>query len=169
MRARLVNAFSHNYATQSPSAKWDDPHLPAKLPLPIGRSPPHLIHQSLDRPHSPPEMASRSSQPFFYNLPTRWTDGQTNRPTNRPTDRLTDRWDKQRVCYNTCLCSIDCIVMQLIMFKSQAVCIFQFLCKHSVLKHATFYKLWVLQRFKTAKVTVSLTLSCTISNIIWSI
>jgi len=40
----------------------------------------------------------------------------------------------------------------------QAVCAFQFVCKHVELKHiATFPQLWVFQRFKTAKVTFGLT------------
>jgi len=39
----------------------------------------------------------------------------------------------------------------------QATCAFQFVCKHTELKHAIFPELWVLQWFKTAKVTFSLT------------
>jgi len=39
----------------------------------------------------------------------------------------------------------------------QAECAFQFECKHIELKHAIFPELWVLQRFKTATVTFSLT------------
>jgi len=44
-------------------------------------------------------------------------------------------------------------------FKSQTAWTFQVMCKHTELKHAIFPKLWVLQRFKTAKVTFSLTKS----------
>jgi len=39
----------------------------------------------------------------------------------------------------------------------QASCAFQFVCKHIELKQAIFLELWVLQRFKTAKVTFSIT------------
>jgi len=44
-----------------------------------------------------------------------------------------------------------------VMFKSQAACAFQFICKHIVVLHVIFPELWVLQRFKPAKVTFSLT------------
>jgi len=40
---------------------------------------------------------------------------------------------------------------------SVSTCAFQFVYKHAELKHAVFPELWVLQRFKTAKVTCSLT------------
>ena len=43
---------------------------------------PHLIHPSLDRPHSPTRTASGSYQPFCHN--TLRTDRQTD--TDRPTD-----------------------------------------------------------------------------------
>jgi len=43
--------------------------------------------------------------------------------------------------------------------KSQAVCTFQFMCKHIKLKHAMFPKLWVLQSFNTVTVTFSFTQS----------
>jgi len=39
----------------------------------------HLIHPSLNCPHLPPQMASRSDQLFFHNSPTTLTDGQTDR------------------------------------------------------------------------------------------
>jgi len=65
---------------QSPHwLQWNAPHLPPKLPLSFRRSPSHLIHPSLERPHSPPETASRSNRPFFHNSPT----GQTDRRTDR--------------------------------------------------------------------------------------
>ena len=53
---------------------------------------PHLIHPSLDQPHSPPQMASRSNQPFFFHNspPDRLTDWQIKRPTDRPTDGIGD-------------------------------------------------------------------------------
>jgi len=42
------------------------------------------------------------------------------------------------------------------MSKLQAVCAFQFTCKHTLAKHTIFPELWVLQKFKKAKVTFSL-------------
>jgi len=45
----------------------------------------HLIHPSLDRPHSPPRTASRSNQPFCHST----SSGQTDRPTDRPTHGIT--------------------------------------------------------------------------------
>jgi len=35
---------------------------------------PHLIHPSPERPHSPPQTASRSNQPFCHNSPTKPKD-----------------------------------------------------------------------------------------------
>jgi len=43
------------------------------------------------------------------------------------------------------------------MFKLQAACAFQFVCKHTELNVLIFTELWVLRRFETAKVTFSLT------------
>ena len=43
----------------------------------------HLMHPSLDQPHSPPQTASRSNQPFCFSTPS----GQNDRPTDRETDR----------------------------------------------------------------------------------
>jgi len=50
------------------------------------------------------------------------------------------------LCYDICNYKIK-----------QATCIFQFVCKHTDWKHDIFCELWVLRRFKTAKVTLSLT------------
>jgi len=66
---------------QSPHwLQWDAPYSPPKLPLPFRRSPPHLIHPSLDRPthHS-----KRHPDPISR-LPT-------IHPSVRQTDRLTDQ------------------------------------------------------------------------------
>jgi len=49
------------------------------------------------------------------------------------------------LCYNNCY------------NIKQPACAFQLVCKHTEIKHAIFPELWVLQRFKTAKVTFSLT------------
>jgi len=35
-----------------------------------------------------------------------------------------------------------------VVFKSRAMCTFEFMCKHAQLKHALFLELWVLQRLK---------------------
>jgi len=37
------------------------------------------------------------------------------------------------------------------MFKSQAACTFQVMCKHTELKHATFPKLWLCKSLKQQK------------------
>jgi len=57
-------------------------------------SPPHLIHPSVNRNHSPLQTASRSNQPFFHNSPT----GQTDRQMG---------W--RQACTDSCLRSINCI------------------------------------------------------------
>ena len=49
----------------------------------LSQSPPHLIHPSLDRLHSPLQTASGSNQSFFHNSSTRQTDQQTDRQTKR--------------------------------------------------------------------------------------
>jgi len=59
------------------------PQIHPQLPLPIPRKPPHLLHPFLDRPHSPPQTASGSAQPFCHNTLCRQTD-----------DRPTDRWSR---------------------------------------------------------------------------
>jgi len=92
-----MHAISHNYATKSPLVTMPFPHLLPKLSLPLRRSPTHLIHPSVDRPHSSPQTASRYNQPFFHNSPIR----QTDRMTDRPTDRQTDRWARRQLSSNT--------------------------------------------------------------------
>jgi len=47
----------------------------------------HFIHPSLHRPHSSPQTASRSNQPFCHSAPSIHAD----RHTDRPTDGLGDR------------------------------------------------------------------------------
>jgi len=47
----------------------------------------HLIHPSLNRPHTPSQTASRSTQPFFHNILSRQTDRQTDRLIDTHTDR----------------------------------------------------------------------------------
>jgi len=82
---RQLDRFTHFHTTtqQSPNwLQWDVPHLSPKVLLPLQRSPPHLIHPSLDRPHSPPHTASRSNQHTFQ------------------TDTQTDRWDRQQIYSN---------------------------------------------------------------------
>jgi len=55
---------------QSPHwLQWDASHSPQHCPFPR-QSSPHLIHQSLDRPHSLPQKASRSNQPFCHSTPS---------------------------------------------------------------------------------------------------
>jgi len=63
----------------TPQLQWDVPHLPPKLPLPLRRSPPDVIHPSLDRHLLPPRTASGSNQPFCHNTLSGHTDVQTDR------------------------------------------------------------------------------------------
>jgi len=68
-------------ASPSPLVTTGRPKFTPKTPL--RQSPPSSeIHPSLDRPHSPPQMASGSNQPFCLNT----LSGPTHRHTDRPTD-----------------------------------------------------------------------------------
>ena len=98
--ARSVHALSQ----RSPHClKWM-PHIyPQNCPFAFNDLQPHLIYPSLDQPYSPTQTESGSSQLFFHNF----------RQTNRPTDR----WDRQQVCSDTHLRSVDCIAMQLMILK----------------------------------------------------
>jgi len=51
----------------------------------------HLIHPSLDRPHSPPQTASGSNHPFRHNTLYRQTDRQTDRPKYSLDDKSVPR------------------------------------------------------------------------------
>ena len=82
----------NNYATKSSLVTVGCPtfSLPPKLPLHFDDLHTHLMHPSLERHHSPPQMASRSNQPFF-----------TIHPLDRPTDRPTDRRASRQACTNS--------------------------------------------------------------------
>jgi len=73
-----VHALPHNYATV-PAGFNGTPKFTSKTAPSLRRSPPNQIHPSLDWPHSSPQMASRSNQPFFHWSPTGQIDTQTNR------------------------------------------------------------------------------------------
>ena len=69
---------------QSPRwLQWDAPNSPSKLLLPFDDNHLHTVHAYIDRPHSPPQTAPGSNQPFCHNT----LSGQIDRPTDRPTDR----------------------------------------------------------------------------------
>ena len=81
--------------SQSPHwLQWDAPNSPPKLSFPLRWSPPHLIHPSLDRPHSPPQTGSGSIRPCCHST----LSGQTDRPT----DTQTDRWVRRQVSKISC-------------------------------------------------------------------
>jgi len=63
--------------------QWDAPHLSPKLPIPFDDFHPNPIYSSLNRPHSLPQMASRSNQPFCRSTPSK--------PTGRLTDGINDK------------------------------------------------------------------------------
>jgi len=55
---------------------------PQNCPFPFNNHHPYLIHPSLDRPHSPPQTASRSNQLFCHNTLSGHTHKQTDRQTS---------------------------------------------------------------------------------------
>jgi len=65
--SRLVQLF-FLYSSRHRVAILDNgpPFSPLKLPLPTGRSGPHLIHGSFGPPESSTQTASRSIQPFLH-------------------------------------------------------------------------------------------------------
>jgi len=74
---RSPHALLHKYATKS---HWlyttgCPTFTPEIAPSPSAISTPS-IHPSLGRPHSAPQAAFRSNQPFFHNSPTAQTDMQ---------------------------------------------------------------------------------------------
>ena len=91
-----------NCARKSPMVTMGCPTFAPKLPLPCDGLHSHLIHPSLDGPHSPLQTASRSNQPFCRSTPFGQTsDRPTDRLRDKRTDRQTDRRDWRQVCTNT--------------------------------------------------------------------
>jgi len=64
---------------------------PENYPSPLMITAPFLIHPSLNRPHSPPQMASGAIQLFCHSTLSGHTDRQTCTHTERPTDGISDR------------------------------------------------------------------------------
>jgi len=77
--AQLCNKVPISY-----NGIWDATNSPRNSFLPFVNHHPHLIHPSLDRPHSPSKTASGSYQPFCHST----LSGLTDRHTHRPTDGL---------------------------------------------------------------------------------
>jgi len=94
-RSRSLWAIFAQLRNKVPVGYNGMPQIHPKLPLSFENYHPHLIHPSLERPHSPSQTASGSTQLFCHNT----LSGQT--------DRQTDRWSRQETCTNTRLCSID--------------------------------------------------------------
>ena len=65
----------------------DGEKKPQNLLFPLGHVDPHVIHQCLGPPNSPPQTASRSNQPIFHSS----TTGPRDRRTDRPTDGRGDK------------------------------------------------------------------------------
>ena len=87
---------SHTTMQQSPHwLRRDASNSSQNCTFPFDDCHSHLIHPSLDRPHSPPKTASGSTQPFCHST----LSGQT--------DRQTDGWSRRETCTNTRLRSID--------------------------------------------------------------
>jgi len=81
---RQLDRYTHFRITmqQRPHwLQWDAQNYPQNCTFPFDDHQPHLIHPSLNWPHSTPQMASRSNQPFCHNTLCR----QTDRPTNTQT------------------------------------------------------------------------------------
>ena len=76
--------------------QWNTSNSPQNCPFPFDNHHHHLIHPSLDQPHSPSQTASGSNQLFCHST----LSGQTDRPT--------DRWARQQVSkISTYACNID--------------------------------------------------------------
>ena len=72
--AQSVPAHLHNYATKSPLAIMGRPKFTLNCHFPFADHHPHLIHLSLDRPHSSSQTASGSNQPFCHSILSGHTD-----------------------------------------------------------------------------------------------
>jgi len=66
MTARSLYAFPHNDATNSPLVTMGRRKFTPKLPVPFDDHHQNLIHPYRARPHSPPQTASGSNQPFCH-------------------------------------------------------------------------------------------------------
>jgi len=87
---RLLYALPHNDATNSPLVTMGRHKFPPpNCPLPFNDHHRNLIHPYRARPHSPPQTASGSNQPFCHN-----------------THVLTDRWDGRHFSNMSTLLSI---------------------------------------------------------------
>jgi len=75
-------------ASPSPLVTTGRPKFTPKTAPSLPRSPPHLIHPSLDRTHSPPQTASGSNQPFCHNT----LSGPTDTPTSHMARCVTFAW-----------------------------------------------------------------------------
>jgi len=77
---------SHTTVQQSPHYSGMPKIHPENCPFPFDDHHLHLIHLSLDRPHSPSQTAPGSNQPFCHST----LSGQTDRPS----DTQTHRWSR---------------------------------------------------------------------------
>jgi len=90
---RQLDRYTHFHTTsqQSPHwLQWDAANSPPYCPFPFDDHHQNLIHPHRDRPHSSPETASRSNQPFCHNSHVR-----------------TDRWDLWQVNHISALLCFD--------------------------------------------------------------
>ena len=68
----------NNYATKSPMVIVGCPTFNPKIAASPSTFSTHLTHPSLDRPHSPPQTASRFNHPFGHSTLSRQTDRMTD-------------------------------------------------------------------------------------------
>ena len=83
--------------TRNTKVIWEEAALPPLTAAAHSRSAvlvrwrlcgPYLTHGSLDPPDLSPQTASRSTQPFFYNICSLPTDRLTDRPTDKTDTKL---------------------------------------------------------------------------------
>jgi len=96
-------SLSSNYTTKCSLVTIGRPKFNNKFAPSLQRSSSHLIHSSLDRPHSQSQVASGFNQPFCHSTLSTQTDRQTNRWTRRQVSKIsayTRYIDKERCSKN---------------------------------------------------------------------
>jgi len=110
--AQSLHVLLHNYTTKSPLFTMGHPKFTPKTAYRLRWSPPNLIHPSLNRPHSPSQMASGSIQLFCHST----LSGQTH--TDRLTDGLGDRSVRIR---RTLAILIECNVLIIFVYRHEVL------------------------------------------------
>jgi len=94
MTARSLYALPDNYATKAQLVTMGRPKFTPKLPLPLRRSPPHLIHlPSTDPTHHPKRHPDPISRFAIIHFADRHTDGPCSVPCSVP-------WALRSLCWS---------------------------------------------------------------------